>query len=698
MQKIIPAGKATQVPAEDVSTISSYTTDLTALVKEGKLDPIIGRDEQLHNIMQVLARRDLNNPLLIGEPGVGKTALIHGLAHKIISGSVPQNLKDCRLLSLNISALIAGAEFKGALEQRMEGILKEVVESGNIVLFIDDFGGIMKIESNIGLINMIKTALSDRDIRMILASGIDDYTGKIEPDKMLSGKLQMMMLEEPSIDDTYSILLGVKEKYEAHHGIRIPETVLLSAVKLARRYQPSVSAPRGPISLIDNTGSRLCIALSVMPPALQKKEAELRGLQVAKKKDQKAIDKLKQVVEAEKTTWESEKALVASRGNLLNKIESIEDLISRETAKANYDRVGELTHGSLRELKVQLSELDAKMGTSKYVHDVMTVDDVASTIAAVTGIPVSRMLGDERARLLKMEEEMGAQVISQKQAIKAICAAVRTARAGLQSETKPVFSGLFLGTTGVGKTEVAKALARILFGDENAMLRIDMSEYAEKHNVARLYGPPPGYKGYEEGGQMTGFVRRKPYCVILLDEIEKAHPDVFDALLQVLDDARLTDGQGRVVRFNNSIILMTSNIGAHHIKDQVTDEVRSAIMGDLSRRFKPELLNRLDEKIVFERLTLIDVKEIAKLAIKGVSKLLAEQNMKLSITAEALEFVTKAGFDPSNGARPLARAVNSLLKNPISDLILQDKFKSGDTIEVSLAGTEDKHLNFRKAT
>lgn len=560
----------------------------------------------------------------------------------------------------------------------------------------------MKVESNIALVNMIKAALGDSRIRLILAAGIDDHKAKIYDDKMLSGRTQTVMVEEPSLEDTYQIMLGVRDNYEAHHGIRIPDAALLAAVKMAHRYQPSVSAPRGPISVIDNTGARLCIALSILPTSIENDERELQVLRLDKsaKKDKSKkarIEELAGKVSAAKEIWEAEKELVNRRALLIGRIASVEQLIEQENKKHDYERVSKLTHGDLFTLNKELAEVDEAMSKSKYVHDNMTVDDVASTIAALTGIPLSRMLDDEKARLLGMEKEMGKQVISQKPAITAICSAVRRARAGLQAPNKPVFSGIFLGTTGVGKTEVAKALARILFGDEDAMLRVDMSEYGEKHNVSRLYGPPPGYEGHQDGGQLTEFVRKKPYSVILFDEIEKAHPDVFNVFLQVLDDARLTDGKGRVVKFNNTIILMTSNIGAHHIKDIVTEEVRGLILGELAKRYKPEFLNRLDEKIIFDRLTLDDVKQIAKLAINSVRKLLTEQNMTLDISEQALEMVTKAGFDPSNGARPLARAVDSLLKNPISDSILGGKFKSGDMITVSVANKGDElELIFEK--
>lgn len=688
--------------AAEVPAIDRYTTDLTAAAKDGKLDPVIARDEQIRYIMQILARRELNNPLLIGEPGVGKTALIYGLAHRIVSGAVPENLKSCRLLALNVTALLSGLEFKGQLEERMETVLNEVTSSGKIILVIDDFGGIMKVESNIALVNMIKAALGDSRIRLILAAGIDDHKAKIYDDKMLSGRTQTVMVEEPSLEDTYQIMLGVRDNYEAHHGIRIPDAALLAAVKMAHRYQPSVSAPRGPISVIDNTGARLCIALSILPTSIENDERELQVLRLDKsaKKDKSKkarIEELAGKVSAAKEIWEAEKELVNRRALLIGRIASVEQLIEQENKKHDYERVSKLTHGDLFTLNKELAEVDEAMSKSKYVHDNMTVDDVASTIAALTGIPLSRMLDDEKARLLSMEKEMGKQVISQKPAITAICSAVRRARAGLQAPNKPVFSGIFLGTTGVGKTEVAKALARILFGDEDAMLRVDMSEYGEKHNVSRLYGPPPGYEGHQDGGQLTEFVRKKPYSVILFDEIEKAHPDVFNVFLQVLDDARLTDGKGRVVKFNNTIILMTSNIGAHHIKDIVTEEVRGLILGELAKRYKPEFLNRLDEKIIFDRLMLDDVKQIAKLAINSVRKLLTEQNMTLDISEQALEMVTKAGFDPSNGARPLARAVDSLLKNPISDSILGGKFKSGDMITVSVANKGDElELIFEK--
>ncbi len=696
MNKVTTAAAIANAAAEP-SALERYTSDLTAMSKDGKLAPVIARDEQIRDVMQVLARLELNNPMLIGEPGVGKTSLIHGLAHRIISGAVPENLKGCRLLSLNITSLLSGLEFKGALEERMEGILNEVTSSGKIILVIDDFGGVLKVESNAALLNMIKASLGDNRIRMILAAGIDDHKSKIDPDKMLSGRTQVIMVEEPTLDDTYQILLGVKDRYEAHHGIRMPDNVLYAAVKLAHRYIPSMAAPRGPISVIDNTGARLCIALSVLPSSIEKQEQELRALRLDKtsKKDKtkKArIEELSKQVTAAKETWEKEKDLVKQRALLIGRIAAVEALIEKETQKLDYARVAELTHGDLFSRNKELAELDETMAKNKYVHDDMTVDDVASTIAALTGIPMSRMLDDEKQRLLKMEEEMSKQVISQRQAIGAICSAVRRARAGLQAPNKPVFSGMFLGTTGVGKTEVAKALARILFGDENAMLRIDMSEYGEKHNVSRLYGPPPGYEGHADGGQLTEFVRRKPYSVILFDEIEKAHPDVFNVLLQVLDDARLTDGKGRVVKFNNTIILMTSNIGAHHIKDTITEEVRALVLAELAKRYKPEFLNRLDEKIIFERLTLDDVKQIAKLSIGSVRKLLAEQGMSLDISPIALDVVTKAGFDPANGARPLSRAVDSMIKNPISQAVLEGKFKSGDMITVSAIakGKEDE--------
>ena len=684
--------KVTSQSSEDTyQSLSKYARNLVDEARAGKLDPVIGRDEEIRRVLQILSRRTKNNPILIGEPGTGKTAIVEGLAHRILRGDVPENLKDKQLYSLDMGALVAGAKYKGEFEERLKSVVNEVTKSeGRIILFIDEIHtlvGAGKGEGAMDAANILKPALARGELRSIGATTLDEYQKYFEKDKALERRFQTVMVDEPDTAASISILRGLKERYENHHHVRIQDDAIIAAVELSTRYITDRFLPDKAIDLMDEAAAKLRMERDSLPEELDELTRRLKQLEIEREaiKREGDSDKLQalnkeiaDLQEQEKTfrsKWEGERALVNKIQQDKQEMEQLKFEAEKAEREGNYGRVAEIRYGKLQQLEQDIKkiqdELHQTQGAEAMVKEEVTADDIADVVSRWTGIPVSRMLQSEREKLLHLEEELHKRVIGQDEAIQAVSDAVRRSRAGLQDPKRPIGSFIFLGTTGVGKTELAKALADYLFNDEQMMTRIDMSEYQEKFSVSRLIGAPPGYVGYDEGGQLTEAVRRKPYQVVLFEEIEKAHPDVFNILLQVLDDGRLTDSKGRTVNFKNTIIIMTSNLGSQIIqncKDQ--EEAKRQVLELLKKTIRPEFLNRIDETIIFKPLTLGEIRQVVRLQISGVTKMLAQNGIKLELTDEAINLLADAGYDPDFGARPVKRAIQRLLLNDLSKKLL----------------------------
>ena len=692
----------TSQSSEDTyQSLGKYAINLIEAARNGKLDPVIGRDEEIRRVLQILSRRTKNNPILIGEPGTGKTAIVEGLAQRILRGDVPENLKNKQLYSLDMGALIAGAKYKGEFEERLKSVINEVKKSeGNIILFIDEIHtlvGAGKGEGAMDAANILKPALARGELRSIGATTLDEYQKYFEKDKALERRFQTVMVDEPDTASSISILRGLKERYENHHQVRIKDEAIIAAVELSNRYITDRFLPDKAIDLMDEAAAKLRMERDSLPEELDEIERRLKQLEIEREaikreKDEaklaqlnKEIAELKEQETSYKAKWQSEKELVNKIQQNKKEIEQLKFEADRAEREGDYGKVAEIRYGKLQALENEIKsiqeDLKRKQGDNAMIKEEVTAEDIADVVSRWTGIPVSKMLQSERDKLLHLEDELHKRVIGQDEAIEAVADAVRRSRAGLQDPKRPIGSFIFLGTTGVGKTELAKALAEYLFDDESLMTRIDMSEYQEKHTVSRLIGAPPGYVGYDEGGQLTEAVRRKPYSVVLFDEIEKAHPDVFNILLQVLDDGRLTDNKGRTVNFKNTIIIMTSNLGSSYIQsqfekidernhDQIVEETKKEVMEMLKKTIRPEFLNRIDEIIMFQPLDKDQIKQIVRLQINGIQKMLADNGVTLQMTDEAVEFLATAGFDPEFGARPVKRAIQRYLLNDLSKKLL----------------------------
>ncbi len=713
-----------QNPEEKYQALEKYARDLTELARKGKLDPVIGRDEEIRRVIQVLSRRTKNNPVLIGEPGVGKTAIVEGLAQRIVSGDVPEGLKDRRVVALDLGALLAGAQYRGQFEERLKSVLKEVTRAeGQVILFIDELHtlvGAGAAEGALDASNLLKPALARGELHCVGATTIEEYRKRIEKDAALERRFQPVMVGEPSVEDTIAILRGLKERYEVHHGVKIQDAALIAAATLSHRYLTDRQLPDKAIDLIDEAASRLRIEIDSMPVEIdvlerRKRQLEIERRALERERDPVSKERGREIEEEIKRVdkelvklrahWEKERDLIGKLRQTKERIENLKVEEQKAEREGDLGRVAEIRYGSIagldKELQKQTAALASLQKDLKILKEEVDAEDIAEVVARWSGIPVQKLLEGEVTKLLHMEERLTERVIGQDEAVRAVSDAVRRARAGLQDPNRPLGSFLFLGPTGVGKTELVRALAEFLFDDEKALVRIDMSEYMEKHAVSRLIGSPPGYVGFEEGGQLTEAVRRRPYSVVLFDEIEKAHPDVTQVLLQILEDGRLTDGQGRTVDFRNTLVAMTSNIGSDLILEaegRIGEVMRASLMAALRSHFRPELLNRIDEILIFEPLSRESLREIVKLELRKVERRLAEKEIRLDPDDLVLDLLAREGYDPVYGARPLRRLIERRIQNPLASGLLRGEFHPGDVVRIVLDGKEDGKLRFETRT